>query len=68
MHYIDLVEQIQRLTEEERELLFGMIQANPVLFKKLLPSELIDQLMFNPHGSDHPLISHFQIWKNQQNS
>lgn len=69
MHKIDIVEQMLRLTEEERELLFAMIHEYPELFKKLLPgTELINNLMFNPHGSDHPLVSHFQIWKNQQNS
>ena len=68
MQYIDIVEQMQRLTEEEREILFDMINSYPIIFKKLLPNELIDQLMLNPHGSDHPLINHFQIWKNNQNS
>jgi hypothetical protein len=66
MNKIDIVEQIILLTEEERELLFAMIHEYPDLFKKLLPgTPIIDNLLFNPHGSDHPLIAHFQIWKNK---
>jgi hypothetical protein len=69
MYTVDsLNENFAKLTDDERQQLFGLIAQNTALFAKLFPSmPLIDHIAGTvPSNLNHPVIQAFELWKNTQ--
>jgi hypothetical protein len=65
--YFNIADNLMSMHMHEREEMFKLFTENRELFAKLIPSNLLFDVLEDPTVElDHPLVRHFQDWSKSQ--